>query len=245
MPEDQQIGWKTICWSKLMKHERAGLYSIGDFAGFCEHLGSTIKQSADQKKWRLMQVSDSLGGRDVELLNRMQIEIYRPLTRSLKFVPRKKLSQSQRRNPMRPMREKIEQLFPGYAFLTFVESDQRWREVFKMVGIRGLVCANNNPVDVPWKMIAQIQSREIDGAIPTTTKLMEFPFLVGSQVRVTDGPLASFGGVVTQLPKGITEVDFGNLTLDQLDESYRVHLLVDIFGRQTPVELGLSQVSNI
>jgi transcriptional antiterminator NusG len=229
-----------------MKDERAGLYSIGDFAGFCEYVGkATTKKKPSEQKWRLMQVGDGLGNNDLDLLRRMRIEIYRPLVRSLVLVPRNKLSHSQRRNIVKPVREKIEPFFPGYAFFTFSDLDERWREVFKMVGVRGLVCANNQPVDVPWSLIQQIQAREIDGAVPSTAKIMEFPFIVGEHVRVAEGPFALFGGTITQLPKDITEVDFGNLTIDQLDESLRVHLLVDIFGRQTPLELALSQVEKV
>ena len=104
----------------------------------------------------------------------MQIEIYRPLVRSIRLVPRDKLSHAQRRNEIRPMREKVEPFFPGYAFFSFSETDEHWREVFKMVGVRGLVCANNRPVDVPWDMIREIQAREVDGAVPSETKLSEF-----------------------------------------------------------------------
>lgn len=228
-----------------MKDNRAGLYSIGDFAGFAEYVGKTPKQNASEKQWRLMQISDNLGSGDVRLLDRMQIEIYRPLVRSITFVPRSKLSHSQRRSVIRPMREKVEPFFPGYAFFSFSESDERWREVFKMVGVRGLVCANHRPVDVPWKMIQQIQAREVDGAVPTETKLAEFTFLIGEQVRVVDGPFASFNGTITELPKGMEGAELGNVTLDELDESYRVKLLVDIFGRQTPVELELSQIDKL
>lgn len=228
-----------------MRDERATLYSIGDFAGFCEFFGNPSGKPASEKKWRLMQVGDGLGGADMALLKKVQIEIYQPLIRRMVFVPRDKLSHSQRRQTVRPMREKIAPFFPGYAFLTFEETDQRWREVFKMVGIRGLVCANNNPVDVPWAMIEKIQAREVNGAVPSATKLAEFTFLIGENVRVTEGPFALFGGTVTELPKGLEGVDLSNLSLDQLDESFRISLLIDIFGRQTPVQLPVSQIEKV
>lgn len=228
-----------------MKETGTGLLSIGDFAGFVEYVGKLREQKASEKRWRLMQVGDGLGKGDVRLLDRMQIEIYRPLIRSITFVPRDRLSHSQRRSVIRPTREKIEPFFPGYAFFSFSEDDARWREVFKMVGVRGLVCANHQPVDVSWEMIQKIQAREIDGAVPSETKLSEFPFLLGEQVRVADGPFASFSGHITDLPAGISEVDLGNLTIAELDESFRVKLLVDIFGRQTPVELSLYQIEKL
>jgi transcription termination/antitermination protein NusG len=227
-----------------MKHER-GPYSIGDFVGFVEYIERPPVQQDSEKRWRLMQVDGGISRNDATLLRRMQIEIYRPVTRSMRLVARKALSQAQRRNPIKPVREKIELLFPGYAFLSFTETDERWREIFKLIGIRGLVCANNRPVEIPWKMIQQIQAQEVDGAIPSTTKLSAFPFLVGEQVRLTDGPFALFRGTITDLPKEISDVDLGEMTLDQLDESFRVKLLVDIFGRQTPVELGLSQIEKL
>ncbi len=228
-----------------MQETEAPLYSIGSFVGFVEVMGKQRHKPDSKKRWRLMQVSDGLGRRDVELLDRMQIELYRPMQRSLRLVARKALSQAQRRNPVRPVREKVEQLFPGYAFLTFVETDERWREVFKMVGIKGLICAGGQPIDVPWQMIEDIRAKEVDGAIPSTTKLSAFPFMLGEHVRISDGPFASFTGRITAVPKNADEIDFGDLTLDQLDESFRVKLLVDLFGRRTPLELGLSQIEKL
>jgi transcription antitermination factor NusG len=143
------------------------------------------------------------------------------------------------------MREKVEPFFPGYAFFSFSETDEHWREVFKMVGVRGLVCANNRPVDVPWDMIREIQAREVDGAVPSETKLSEFSFLIGERVRVASGPFAGFGGTIVELPKGLEGVDLSTIMLAELDESYRVHLLVDIFGRQTPVQLPASEIEKI
>jgi transcriptional antiterminator NusG len=228
-----------------MKDQRDRLYSVGDFVGCVECVGKHRRQEASEKKWRLMQVSDKLSSGDVRLLDRMQIEIYRPLVRSIRLVPRNKLSRAQRRNAIRPVSEKVEPFFPGYAFFSFSETDEHWREVFKMVGVRGLVCANNRPVDVPWNMIREIQAQEVGGAVPSETKLSEFAFLIGDHVRVRSGPFASFGGTIVELPKGLKGVDLGTITLDELDESYRVHLLVDIFGRPTPVELPVSEIEKM
>jgi transcriptional antiterminator NusG len=178
-------------------------------------------------------------------LKRQRIDIYRPLMRSMKPVPRSKLSQSQRRSLLKPMREKIEPFFPGYAFIDFSEAGERWREIFKMAHIRGLVCANNLPVEVPWALILKIQGLEIDGAVPSATAMTEFTFLIGEKVRVTDGPFASFGGTVSAVPKWMTADATQPATLAHLDESDRVKLLVDIFGRQSLVELSLDQIEKV
>lgn len=219
-------------------NERVCLYQIGDFAGFVEHV---VRSVGDEPMWHLVQISDHLNSADVKLLKRVGIEFYRPLMRSMKLVPRKHLSQAQRRQQVRPLREKLDPLFPGYAFLNLPQSDdERWREVFRMTNIRGLVCANNQPVEAS-EIIAQIQAREVDGAVPSATKLVELPYFVGSRVRVTEGPFRSFGGTIEQLPT-VTEADLDNRTLDELDDSHRVHLLIDIFGRQTPLSLPLSDI---
>lgn len=225
-----------------MKYANGLLYAVGDFAGYVEHVRGAVERDASKKRWHLVQVSNGLNSRDVELLRRLQIEMYRPLMRSLKLVPKKQLSQAQRRQPVRPLREKIEPFFPGYAFIASQNwGDDRWQEVFKMVGIRGLVCAENQPVLVPWEMIREIQAREIDGAVPSTTKLMELPYILGQQVRITTGPFAHFSGTIERLPdvkiNGLAE-----MTIEELDDSHRVHLLIDIFGRSTAVTLSLMDI---
>lgn len=198
------------------------------------------------RTWHLVQIGDGFGSGavSVEFLRRQRIVFYRPLMRRMKAVPKKRLSQAQRRRRVTILREKVEPFFPGYAFVTFTEAGEQWREIFKMAGIRGLVSAGGLPVRVPWQMIDEIRAREIDGAVPASTKLADLPYTIGMRVRVTDGPFASFSGIVTELPTDVKQVA-GELTLEELDESYRVQLLVDIFGRSTPVSLSLSQLETI
>jgi transcriptional antiterminator NusG len=197
------------------------------------------------KPWHLVQISDGLNSSTVAFLKRQQIELYRPLIRTMKPVPRDRLSRSQRKAPLRPMHEKIEPFFPGYAFIDFSESGELWREIFKMVHIRGLVCAGNLPVRVPFALIEQIQGREIDGAVPGTTPLREFTYLIGENVRIVDGPLASFAAIVEELPNWADGAQAAGTCIGKLDESDRVKLLVNIFGRQTPVRLSVDQIEKV
>lgn len=216
----------------------------GDVVDYVESISATLSEPAE-KAWHLVQVSDGLDSTTVEFLKRQKIGLYLPLIRIFKPVPRSKLSHSQRRSAFKPMREKIEPFFPGYAFINFSDAGERWREIFKMAHIRGLVCANNLPVQVSWKLIEEIQGKEIDGVVPAATRIAEFTFLIGEKVRVSDGPFASFGGTITELPKWMEQGKAATATLDDLDESSRVQLLVDIFGRETPVELSLDQIEKI
>jgi transcriptional antiterminator NusG len=194
--------------------------------------------------WHLVQVSGDLDRDRVEFLKSLRIEFYQPLLRRLQPVPRNKLSHSQRRSAIKQVREKLEPFFPGYAFVDYSNAGDHWREIFKITHIRGLVCTNNLPFKVPPKLIAEIQAREVDGAVPAATKLFELPFVLGENVRVSSGPFASFPGTIEKLPT-YDPKELGNVSLDELDDSLRVHLLVNIFGRLTPVALSLSDIEKL
>jgi len=142
------------------------------------------------------------------------------------------------------MREKIEPFFPGYAFVNFEKSGERWREIFRMTRIRGLACANNLPLQVSWSWIEEMLGKEVDGAIPGSTAIADMTFLIGDNLGIGAGPPASFNAVVVSLP-GLPVAADGGLRLDQLDDSSRVKLLVSIFVRETPVEMTVADIDKI
>jgi transcriptional antiterminator NusG len=201
-------------------------------------------RAAAKKAWHLVQVSGDLDRDRIEFLRGLRIEFYRPLLRTLQPVPRNKLSHSQRRSAIKQVREKIEPFFPGYAFVDYSDAGDKWREIFQIAHIRGLVCTNNLPFKVPPKMINEIQSLEVDGAVPAATKFFEMPFMLGEGVRVASGPFASFPGTIERLPDYDPE-KLGNVSLAELDDSLRVQLLVNVFGRLTPVVLSLSDIEKL
>lgn len=216
----------------------------GDVVGYVERPKPALPSVPASRRWHLAQVSDSLSESDVDFLKRLDIFFYQPLIRFMKPVPRDRLSHSQRKSPFRPMREKIEPFFPGYAFVDYADAGERWREIFKMKHIRGLCCANNMPVEVPFSMIKEIQAREVDGAVPGATKMLQMPYMLGERVRVANGAFREFSGTVERLPTFNAE-QMGNVSLEELDDSVRVHLLVDIFGRSTPVALSIQDIEKI
>ena len=220
-------------------------WKMGDFAGYAEprrSRGAVV--DARSSPWYLVQISDHFDGEDARFLRKMEIELYRPLIRVLKPVRRNTLSKAQRRLGIRPMREKIEPFFPGYAFVNFEKSGERWREIFRMTRIRGLACANNLPLQVSWSLIEQILGKEVDGAIPGSTPIADMAFLIGEDVRIGAGPLASFNAVIDSFP-GLPVSADGGMRLDQLDNSSRVKLLVSIFDRKTPVEMTVANIDKI
>jgi|TARA_R110002126_G_scaffold3263_2_gene18650 transcriptional antiterminator NusG len=113
--------------------------------------------------------------------------------------------------------------FPGYVLAKLDLSDEVWHLVKDTPKVTGFLGAGNKPTPISNKeaerLIKQIQEG-VDSPRPTIT------FDIGEEVKVIDGPFASFNGMVE-------EVD---------EDKARVKVSVSIFGRSTPVELEYSQV---
>ena len=114
------------------------------------------------------------------------------------------------------------QLFPGYV-LVEMESVP---EAIKLVSSSTRVIkflGGKEPVALSKKEIERIIG-QIKGEVAVVAKKSEF--IVGSEIDITDGPFAGFVGIIENID----------------DESERVTVMVSIFGRMTPVELGFNQI---
>ena len=112
-------------------------------------------------------------------------------------------------------------LYPGYVFVKMVYSDDTWHVIRNVRGVAGFVGASgSDPFPLSDEEVYEmgVEKREI-----------VVSYEVGDTVRILDGPLSSFTGVVESI-----EVDKNS-----------VSVIVSMFGRETPVEFELDQVELI
>ena len=116
--------------------------------------------------------------------------------------------------------------FPGYVLVKCDLSDDIYHLIKNTPKVTGFLGADKKPVPISDAEADRIKGQVQDGVErPKTT----ISFEIGENVRVADGPFASFNG-----------------TIEEVDESRsRVKVAVSIFGRATPVELEYSQVEKV
>ncbi|MBO6919959.1 MAG: transcription termination/antitermination protein NusG [Rhizobiaceae bacterium] len=116
--------------------------------------------------------------------------------------------------------------FPGYVMVRANLTDAVHNLIKNTPKVTGFLGGDGKPVPIPDREAEQILMQVQEGVDRPKPSVM---FDVGEQVRVSDGPFASFNGVVQ-------EVD---------EERSRLKVEVSIFGRATPVELEYGQVEKV
>jgi len=155
-------------------------------------------------------------------------ETYYPMFRILKTPPLRKLSRDQRRRVHLFRRAVLRPLFPRYIFVRFDVKEDRWHDIFHMAAIHGLACEGNLPFPLPDHVVPDLKALEEGGAIPLKTPTKQLLIAVGDKCRVNEGPFTGLAGFV-----------------DELAESERLWLLLDVFGRKTRVQFDLDQVFKV
>lgn len=117
--------------------------------------------------------------------------------------------------------------YPGYVLVEMEMTDDSWHLVKSTPRVSGFIGGGaNRPTPISQRE-AEIILQQVQTGIEKPKPKVEFE--VGQQVRVNEGPFADFNGVVE-------EVNY---------ERNKLRVSVQIFGRETPVELEFSQVEKI
>lgn len=125
-------------------------------------------------------------------------------------------------------------VFPGYLLVRMLLDDDSWAVVRNTPAVTGFVGTGAKPTPLSRKEVENILQVKVEGgpAVSTDTKQRSRPRLeydLGETVRVKEGPFADFSGEIAEINE------------DQL----KLKVLVNIFGRETPVELEFSQVAKL
>jgi transcriptional antiterminator NusG len=120
-------------------------------------------------------------------------------------------------------------VFPGYLLVRMSLDDDSWYVVRNTPGVTGFVGSGAKPTPLSRKEVESILGVDKQEGAAEKKARPRFEFDVGEQVRVQSGPFADFNGA-------ISEID--------VDRS-KLKVLVNIFGRETPVELEFGQVAKL
>jgi len=112
-------------------------------------------------------------------------------------------------------------VFPGYVLVNMILSEESWYVVRNTPGVTGFVGMGNDPTPLRPEEVAQILKR-----METEAPHLKVTFKSGERVRIIDGPFNDFRGHVSDI---------------DMDRA-KVTVMVNFFGRETPVELDFLQV---
>lgn len=119
-------------------------------------------------------------------------------------------------------RKKVERhVFPGYVLVNMILTEESWYVVRNTPGVTGFVGMGNSPTPLRPEEVTQILKR-MEAEAPH----IKVTFKIGERVRIVDGPFNDFRG-------NVAEIDM---------ERSKVRVMVNFFGRETPVELDFLQV---
>ncbi len=111
-------------------------------------------------------------------------------------------------------------VFPGYVLVKMIMTDEAWYVIKNVRGVTGFVGSGTKPTPLTEEEVLQLGVEKHEIVVS---------YDVGDSVKITDGPLTSFIGIV-----------------DALDiDKNKVRVIVSMFGRETPVELELDQVETV
>ncbi|HET8759393.1 MAG TPA: transcription termination/antitermination protein NusG [Solirubrobacteraceae bacterium] len=113
---------------------------------------------------------------------------------------------------------------PGYVLVNMDMNEDSWAVVKGTPGVTGFVGASNEPIPLTQTEVDRLMHREAPVRAPSRAQ-----FAIGESVKVISGPLSDFSGEISEIN----------------EDASKLKVLVSIFGRETPVEVGYDQVKKI
>ena len=117
-------------------------------------------------------------------------------------------------------------IYPGYILIKMNLNDDTWHIIKTTPKLSGFLGNKGKPIPISNAEAKRISEQVIDGVEKSRPAVM---YDIGEQVKVIDGPFASFNGEVEQID----------------EDKARLRVAVSIFGRSTPVDLDYSQVEKV
>jgi len=209
-----------------------------------DQLSDTFKAGADEKIEELNQVSKPLSDEEKELQAELRdgephwyvIHCYSGYENKVRHNLEQRIESMGMKDMIFdvviPTQEEIEvkdgkrrtverHVFPGYVLVNMILTEESWYVVRNTPGVTGFVGMGNEPTPLRTDEVSQIL-RRMEAEAPH----VKVSFKVGERVRIVDGPFNDFRGTVS-------EIDV---------ERTKVRVMVNFFGRETPVELDFLQV---
>ena len=113
---------------------------------------------------------------------------------------------------------------PGYVLVNMDLNEDSWVVVKNTPGVTGFVGAANEPVPLTQAEVDRLLHREV-----AVRERKKTSYTIGESVKVISGPLSDFSGEISEIN----------------EDASKLKVLVSIFGRETPVEVGYDQVKKI
>jgi transcription termination/antitermination protein NusG len=120
--------------------------------------------------------------------------------------------------------QKEQRTMPGYVLVNMDMNDETWTLVKNTPGVTGFVGTRDKPVPLSQPEVDRLLHRETAERPRTRAQ-----FSIGESVKVISGPLSDFSGEISEIN----------------EDASKLKVLVSIFGRETPVEVGYDQVKKI
>ena len=178
--------------------------------------------SSDNKKWYVVR---AISGKELKVKEYLESEInrlgYENLISNV-LIPTERVFQI--RNGKKISKER--NYFPGYVLVEAILSGEIPHMIKNVPNVIGFLGAEKGGEPLPLR---KAEVNRILGKVDELAEQGEFvniPYIVGETVKVVDGPFNSFSGVIEEIN----------------EEKKKLKVMVKIFGRKTPLELGFMQV---